>query len=104
MSPLGETSEAPQLFVIYTVKGFGLPFQGHKDNHAGQMTNAQMAAFLDSDFADGRTQGRGYMLQGAWAPAKNMTMKATYYLNDRDYDTAAEADYRRLQFDLNYKF
>ncbi len=41
----GITSEVPQLFVIYTVKGFGLPFQGHKDNHAGQMTNAQMEAF-----------------------------------------------------------
>ncbi|HPV76814.1 MAG TPA: hypothetical protein PLX31_18040, partial [Gemmatimonadaceae bacterium] len=41
----GTTSEAPQLFVIYTVKGFGLPFQGHKDNHSGQMTNAQMEAF-----------------------------------------------------------
>lgn len=41
----GITSELPQLFVIYTVKGFGLPFQGHKDNHAGQMTNAQMEAF-----------------------------------------------------------
>ena len=66
--------------------------------------DAQMAAFLDSDFADGRTQGKGYVLQGAWAPVKNMTMKATYYLNDRDYDTAAEADYRRLQLDLNYKF
>jgi len=66
--------------------------------------DAQMAAFLDSDFADGRTQGRGYVLQGAWAPVKNMTMKATYFLNDRDYDTTAEADYKRLQLDLNYKF
>lgn len=66
--------------------------------------DAQMAAFLDSDFADGRTQGRGYVLQGAWAPVRNMTMKATYFLNDRDYDTAAEVDYRRLQLDLNYKF
>jgi hypothetical protein len=33
-----------------------------------------------------------------------MTMKATYFLNDRDYDTAAEVDYKRLQLDLNYKF
>ncbi len=41
----GITREEPQLFVIYTIKGFGLPFQGHKDNHAGQMTNAQMQAF-----------------------------------------------------------
>ena len=62
------------------------------------------AAFLDSDFADGRTQGKGYVLQGSWAPVKNMMMKATYFLNDRDYDTAAEVDYKRLQLDLNYKF
>ena len=66
--------------------------------------DAQMAAFLDSDFADGQTQGRGYVLQGAWAPAKNTTLKATYFINDRNYDTASEADYERLQVDLNYKF
>jgi len=66
--------------------------------------DAQMAAFLDSDFADGRTQGKGYVVQGSWAPVKNMTMKATYFLNDRDYDTPAEVDYKRLQLDLNYKF
>ncbi len=30
------------LIIAYTVKGFGLPFQGHKDNHAGLMTPAQM--------------------------------------------------------------
>ena len=29
----------------YTVKGFGLPFAGHKDNHAGLMTPAQMEVF-----------------------------------------------------------
>jgi pyruvate dehydrogenase E1 component len=39
------TDETPQLFVIYTIKGFGLPFQGHKDNHSGLMTTAQMAAY-----------------------------------------------------------
>ena len=66
--------------------------------------DAQMAAFLDSDFADGKTQGRGYVVQGSWAPVKNMTMKATYFINDRDYDTTAEVDYKRLQLDLNYKF
>jgi pyruvate dehydrogenase E1 component len=31
------------LFIAYTVKGYGLPFQGHKDNHAGLMTPAQIA-------------------------------------------------------------
>ena len=32
-------------FVVYTIKGFGLPFAGHKDNHAGLMNPEQMAAF-----------------------------------------------------------
>lgn len=32
----------PKCFIAYTVKGYGLPLQGHKDNHAGLMTVAQM--------------------------------------------------------------
>ncbi|WP_413991723.1 transketolase [Labrys okinawensis] len=36
------THDRPTCFIAYTVKGFGLPFQGHKDNHAGLMTPAQM--------------------------------------------------------------
>ena len=35
----------PTVFIAYTVKGFGLPLQGHKDNHAGLMTETQMSAF-----------------------------------------------------------
>ena len=38
-------SDRPVCFIAYTVKGFGLPFAGHKDNHAGLMTKAQMQAF-----------------------------------------------------------
>ncbi|MDQ0392408.1 transketolase [Labrys monachus] len=34
--------DRPTCFIAYTIKGFGLPFQGHKDNHAGLMTPAQM--------------------------------------------------------------
>ncbi len=37
--------ERPTCFICYTVKGFGLPMAGHKDNHAGMMTPAQMEAF-----------------------------------------------------------
>ena len=39
--------DSPKLFIVYTIKGFGLPFQGHKDNHSGLMTETQMAAFQD---------------------------------------------------------
>lgn len=35
----------PTLFVCYTVKGFGLPLAGHKDNHSGLMTPAQLEEF-----------------------------------------------------------
>jgi pyruvate dehydrogenase E1 component len=33
--------DRPICFICYTIKGFGLPFAGHKDNHAGLMTPAQ---------------------------------------------------------------
>ncbi|HVT55573.1 MAG TPA: transketolase [Xanthobacteraceae bacterium] len=37
--------DRPVCFICYTVKGFGLPIAGHKDNHAGLMTPAQMETF-----------------------------------------------------------
>ncbi len=40
--------DKPTMFIAYTVKGFGLPFQGHKDNHAGLMNPTQMAALRAS--------------------------------------------------------
>ncbi|MGI9483291.1 MAG: transketolase, partial [Hyphomicrobiales bacterium] len=40
--------EKPVCFIAYTVKGKDLPLAGHKDNHAGLMTPAQMASFRKS--------------------------------------------------------
>jgi pyruvate dehydrogenase E1 component len=37
--------DRPHCFIAYTIKGFRLPFAGHKDNHAGLMTPEQMAEF-----------------------------------------------------------
>ncbi len=37
--------DRPVCFIAYTIKGYGLPFAGHKDNHAGLMTTAQMEKF-----------------------------------------------------------
>ncbi len=39
--------DRPVCFIAYTIKGMGLPFQGHKDNHAGLMTPAQMEAWRE---------------------------------------------------------
>ena len=35
-------SDEPTCFIAYTIKGYGLPFAGHKDNHAGLMSVDQM--------------------------------------------------------------
>jgi pyruvate dehydrogenase E1 component len=37
--------DKPTCFIAYTIKGIGLPFAGHKDNHAGLMNKDQMAFF-----------------------------------------------------------
>ncbi len=36
-------SDTPTCFIAYTIKGFGLPLAGHKDNHAGIMNDDQIA-------------------------------------------------------------
>jgi pyruvate dehydrogenase E1 component len=38
-------TDAPTCFVAYTIKGWNLPFAGHKDNHAGLMNVAQVDLF-----------------------------------------------------------
>src|SRR6266566_2263040 len=37
--------DRPTCFIAYTIKGYALPFAGHKDNHAGLMNLDQMASF-----------------------------------------------------------
>ena len=37
--------DKPTAFLAYTIKGWGTPLAGHKDNHAGLMTKSQMNDF-----------------------------------------------------------
>ena len=37
--------DRPTCFIAYTIKGYGLPLAGHKDNHAGLMNEGQMETF-----------------------------------------------------------
>jgi pyruvate dehydrogenase E1 component len=43
----GAQDDVPTLFIAYTIKGQGLPFAGHKDNHAGLMNPGQIAALRE---------------------------------------------------------
>ena len=40
--------DVPTFFIAWTVKGYGLPFAGHKDNHAGLMNPTQLAALREA--------------------------------------------------------
>lgn len=40
--------DRPTLFIAYTVKGYGLPLAGHKDNHSGMMNPAQIEQLRQS--------------------------------------------------------
>jgi pyruvate dehydrogenase E1 component len=42
------SGDQPTCFIAYTIKGMGLPFAGHKDNHAGLMTPDQMQDFREA--------------------------------------------------------
>ena len=48
--------DLPTLFIAWTIKGFGLPFAGHKDNHAGLMNPTQLTALRE---IDGRARRSG---------------------------------------------
>ena len=51
--------DRPTCFIAYTIKGFGLPFEGHKDNHAGLMNPAQLIGFQEElDIAPGEEWDR----------------------------------------------
>jgi pyruvate dehydrogenase E1 component len=39
--------ERPTLLIAYTVKGYGLPLAGHKDNHSGMMNTGQIESLRD---------------------------------------------------------
>lgn len=59
--------DRPTCFIAYTVKGFGLPLAGHKDNHAGIMTVEQMNGFKAAmNIRDGHE----------WAPFEGLDLPA----------------------------
>ena len=104
------------------VKGtweFGLLYQQiEKDALFGQL--------IDSDFGDGNTDTKGFVLKGGYTFARNWTINGTLFLNELSndvpqtvtvfnestpaiYDTrnitnVFDRDYKRLQLDLNFRF
>jgi hypothetical protein len=89
--------------------------------------DALFGQLLDSDFGDGNTDTKGFVVRGAYTIARNWTLNATLFMNELAndvpqngivvFDTATAApldtttingvfdrDYKRLQVDLNFRF
>jgi hypothetical protein len=66
--------------------------------------DALFGQLVDSDFGGGATDSEGWIIRGAFAPTRNWTLNATYFMNQRNVDVGNEADYDRLQVDFNVKF
>lgn len=66
--------------------------------------DALFAQLIDSDFGGGNSDSEGWLLRGGFAPQKNWTLNATYFLNQRSIDVGTQSDYDRLQVDFNVKF
>ncbi|RMF12157.1 MAG: transketolase [Alphaproteobacteria bacterium] len=90
----GITSERPQCIIAYTIKGHNLPFQGHKDNHAGIMNDAQMAAFRT---AMGVAEGR------EWEPFAGIDQAAERlqaFLDKVPFAARRDRRYRSARFEV----
>ena len=62
------THDRPVCFIAYTIKGFGLPLAGHKDNHAGLMTTAQI---------ENLRAAHGVRRDHEWEPFEGLAPSAT---------------------------
>ncbi|WP_246433428.1 putative porin [Povalibacter uvarum] len=72
--------------------------------------DALFGQVIDSDFGDGTTDTEGWVIRAGWAPVRNTSLNATYFINSRFVDVPVNAvygtktDYDRLQLDFNMKF
>jgi len=88
--------------------------------------DALFGQLLDSDFGDGNTDTKGFVIKGGYTFARNWTVNGTLFLNDLSndvpqtvtvfnentpalYDTrnitnVFDRKYKRLQLDLNFRF
>jgi hypothetical protein len=85
--------------------------------------DALFGQLLDSDFGDGSTDTKGFVVRGGYTLARNWTINGTLFLNELANDVPQsvtvfnptntgttvitpvfDRDYKRLQLDLNFRF
>lgn len=92
--------DRPVCFITYTIKGFGLPLAGHKDNHAGLMTPTQVDALRET--MNVRTGHEWDMFEGMNNPEQAVRdfLKTVPFVQRgrRRFDAAKIAVPEKLQF------
>jgi len=102
------TDDRPTVFLAYTIKGWGTPLAGHKDNHAGLMNPPQMADFQkrmgvpegrewdklagieDPDALQALMDGAAFFAEGRRRfEAPRVTSAGPVFLDDRTQSTQA---------------
>ena len=66
--------------------------------------DAVIGTLTDSDFIGGGTDGKGHILQASYALSKQIGLKGTFFLNDRNVDFGTEQDFKRLMLDISFKY
>ncbi len=80
-------SETPTCFICYTVKGFGLPLEGHKDNHSGIMNEKQFYNFQKSmNVKKGREWDKKAGLKISEESFYNFLKSNIFFNKKRSYD------------------
>lgn len=64
--------------------------------------DAVLGVYTDSDFVGGGTDGKGYEISAGYTLLKNVALGVTYFGTKKRIEE--EIDYKRLQFDLKFKF
>ncbi|WP_395374116.1 putative porin [Marinicella sp. W31] len=83
------------------VKERGTWFFGY--SYFDMEADAVYALFNDSNFAGGRTDSKGHILNSGFGLAKNTELRMRYFLTEQNQSTE-ERDYTRFQVDFRYKF
>jgi hypothetical protein len=66
--------------------------------------DAVPAAFNDSDFIDGGTDGNGHKFAGKYQLSENLQTGLTFFVADRTRSGGDDLNFRRLMLDLIFKF
>ncbi|MEE9301999.1 MAG: transketolase, partial [Alphaproteobacteria bacterium] len=91
----GAEGDRPHCFIAYTIKGYRLPFAGHKDNHSDLMNPAQMARFKTAQGIPDGAEWEPFAGMEARADALECFLKGTPRASDaRASDARAPAPAR----------